>query len=111
MPIAWCTERAPLEELLLQVDINHEESADAIVILKDVSGALYISAEDLSRLHLRTPSAAAIVSNGAIYYPLAALSPLTIKLDAAAQRLLMELPVTSFATTEITPYGTGLQPI
>jgi outer membrane usher protein len=100
-----------LEELLLQLDLNHQSLDETVLVLRDASGRLYISAEDLRRWRLRMPAQPPLISNGVSYYALSTLAPTSANFDAATQRLSLEFLPSAFEATRVEALPSGIRPI
>jgi outer membrane usher protein len=99
-PIAAAAD-GKLEELLLQVDINRQSLDETVLLLRDARGEFYVSEDDLRRWRLRIPAQPSFIRDRVSYYPLAAMSPLSLKFDATAQRLSLELSAQAFESTRL----------
>ena len=87
---------APVEELLLQVDVNDQRLNDTVLVLRMSGDKLSVPGESLDRWRLRRPDVAPRVVNGVAYYPLDAIPGLTYVFDFARQRLAILAPGAAF---------------
>jgi outer membrane usher protein len=90
-----------LDELLLQIDINHQSLDETVLVLRDANGQLYVSADDLRRWRLRVPVEAPLLKDAVGYYPVNMLSPLALSLDQINQKLSLEFPAYAFESTRL----------
>jgi outer membrane usher protein len=96
-----------IQERLLQVDINRQRLDEAVLVLEDRAGALYLWSRDIQRWRFQTPAAGtAIEYNGENYYPLSALSDVAHEYDPKQLTLRIEVRPEAFARTRLsTQYG------
>jgi outer membrane usher protein len=90
-----------LDELLLQIDINHQSLDETVLVLRDSDGQLYVSADDLRRWRLRVPVEAPLLKDGVGYYALNRFSPLALSLDEVNQKLSLEFSTFAFEATRL----------
>lgn len=95
-----------LEELLLEIDVNHQSFDETVLVLRDGRGEFYLAAGDLGRWRLRLPAQAPLIKDGASYFPLRAIAPLSVRFDAKDQRLSLELPAEAFESTRVATFQT-----
>ncbi|HEX5864513.1 MAG TPA: fimbria/pilus outer membrane usher protein, partial [Casimicrobiaceae bacterium] len=88
------------EELLLLADVNAQNLADTVLVLRSADGRIAVSAESLDRWRLRRPSAGPRVYNGTSYFLLDTVPGLTYSYDAAKQRLAITAPPQAFTGSE-----------
>ncbi|HVC12935.1 MAG TPA: fimbria/pilus outer membrane usher protein [Burkholderiales bacterium] len=93
---------APLEELLLLVDVNQQHLNETSLFLKAANGDLFASAADLQRWRLRAPLVAPLFHDRRPYFNLKAIRGLTYRLDEASQAVAIQAPPQAFAATAIT---------
>jgi outer membrane usher protein len=89
----------PVAELLLQVDVNRQNLADTVIVLRSADGGLLVGGEDLERWRLRKPDVPPYEHAGSAYYPLNALPGATYKLDEAKQTLQITASPKAFDAT------------
>jgi outer membrane usher protein len=89
----------PVAELLLQVDVNQQNLADTVIVLRTADGKLLVGGEDLERWRLRKPDVPPYEHAGSAYYPLSALPGATYTLDEAKQTLQIDASPEAFDAT------------
>ena len=91
---------AEFEERLLLVDINHQDLKQAVLVLEDKAGKLYLWSMDLQRWHLRVPATiSAIEYQGEKYFSLDVLSNVSHVYDAKKLTLMIEVRPEAFTST------------
>jgi len=91
------------QERLLLVDINRQQLDQAVLVLEDKDGMLYLWSKDLLRWRFHPPEAsAAIEYQGEQYFPLIALSFSTYIYDPKALTLMIEVRASAFDPTRLT---------
>jgi outer membrane usher protein len=112
--VAPAAKAEPVEEMLLQVDVNRQNRPETVIVLRTRDGKFMIGSEDLDRWGLRKPDVAPYEHNGAAYFPLSALPGATYKFDEAKQTLQITANAGAFAGTSMalgtTPYGKPVLP-
>lgn len=102
---------AGFQERLLQVDINRQQLDEAVLVLEDKRGELYLWSRDLQRWRFRTPAAGtAIEYQNEQYYPLSALSDVSHKYDQKDLTLMIEVRPEAFARTVLTTQFGSISP-
>lgn len=101
---------AGLQERLLLVDINQQQLDQAVLVLEDKAGELYLWSQDVQRWRFRPPAAnTAIEYQSEKYYPLSALSDVSHKYDREKLTLTIEVrPAAFFGTALSTQSGDPL---
>jgi len=90
------------EELLLAVSINGQKTTDVSLIVRiTATGRLLVRRDDLLRWRLIVPSAAGVMRDGELLYPLDALAGLTYRVNEPEQLLLIVAPAQLFAATQV----------
>lgn len=93
---------AGLQERLLLVDINQQQLDQAVLVLEDKAGELYLWSQDVQRWRFRPPAAnSAIDYQGEKYYPLSALSDVSHKYDRKRLTLTIEVRPEAFSGTAL----------
>lgn len=85
----------------LDVQINGH-GAGVTLLLRDADGRLWARREDLVAWRLPLPAAEPVIYNGEPYYPLAALPGLDVRIDEAAQVVILTAPAKLFPVTAVT---------
>ena len=103
---------------LLEVTLNGQRSPEPIQFLQALDGALYAPARQFAQWRLRTPPETPIRFDGELYYRLAALPALQIRLSEQDQTVTILVPAAMFETQRtnlgtdddmpMTPPGSGL---
>ncbi|MCX7173360.1 MAG: fimbria/pilus outer membrane usher protein [Proteobacteria bacterium] len=97
------TSTSQFHERLLLVDINRQQLDQAVLVLEDPAGTLYLWRQDLLRWRFRPPAAsAAIEYQGEKFFPLSALSDVSHVYDSKALTLLIEVRPGAFDSTRLT---------
>ena len=91
----------PAEELLLQVDVNHQNINDTVIALRAADGKISVPGESLDKWRLRRPDVTPQGFRGATYYPLDAISGLTYAFDSAKQQLSITAPPDAFNGSQL----------
>lgn len=101
---------AEFQERLLLVDINQQQLDQAVLVLEDKAGGLYLWSQDVRRWRFRPPAAdTAIEYQGEKYYPLSVLSDVSHKYDREKLTLTIEVrPEAFFGTSLSTQSGARL---
>ncbi|MCX7153297.1 MAG: fimbria/pilus outer membrane usher protein, partial [Proteobacteria bacterium] len=90
------------QERLLQVDINRQQLDEAVLVLEDKAGELYLWSRDLQRWRFRVPAAGtAIEYQNEKYYPLSALSDVSHIYDPVQLTLMIEVRPEAFSGTAL----------
>ena len=85
-----------LRPALLDVTLNGARGDEPILLLRDESGALYVSAQMFARWRLRTPPETPIRYDGDLYYRLGGLPGLQVRLSDADQAVAVDAPANLF---------------
>lgn len=101
------------QERLLIVDINRQQLDQAVLVLEDKAGMLYLWSKDLQRWRFHPPVAsAAIEYQGEQYFPLSALSDVAHVYDPKELTLMIEVRASAFDKTRLTTrYDVLLPPV
>ena len=81
---------------LLTVTLNGTATAEPVLFLRGRDGTLYASAEAFAGWHIRLPRGEPTRFEGALYYPLASLPGLNVRLDEGAQAVMIDLSASGF---------------
>ena len=87
-----------LRPAFYEVTVNGERRAEPVLFLQGPDGALYVTAATLHQWRIRVPSEAPIRFDGELYYRLAALSSVRVRLSAQDQSVAIDLPPRLFET-------------
>lgn len=102
---------AKYKEHLLLVDVNRQQMEQAVLVLTDKTGTLYLWSQDLQRWRLRLPDAStAIEYQGEKYFPLSALSDVTHIYDPKELTLMIEVRAQAFESSRLTTRYDTLPP-
>ncbi len=112
IPVAGPLTAAPrFKERLLLVDINRQQLDQAVLVLEDKTGALYLWSQDLERWRLRLPDPKfALIHQGQTYFPISALSHVSRVYDAQEQTLRIEVGAQAFLKTRLSTRYDSLPP-
>lgn len=99
-----------LQERLLLVDINQQQLDQAVLVLEDKAGGLYLWSQDIQRWRFRQPAAdTALEYQGEKYYPLSTLADVSHKYDREKLTLTIEVRPEAFSRTSLsTQFGDSL---
>jgi outer membrane usher protein len=84
----------------LEVEINAQHLGTAL-LLRDSTGRICVTREDLERWRLRVPHIQPLLDQGAAFYPLDVFPGLTYAIDDAAQSISIRAPAEMFMETTI----------
>jgi outer membrane usher protein len=102
-PAAGTAAAAPpeLHESVVEISLNSPTGGEALVVLRDAAGHLWVEASDLARLRLLEPQVAAERAQGRRYFPLLAIHGSRLEVDDAAQHATLWVPPEALATTRL----------
>ena len=89
-----------LREVVLEVAVNSEESGEALVMLTDAAGNLWLDEGALRQLRLRLPSGAPQVVDGRNYYPMQSIAGVSVSIDPQTQTARITAPASAFVATQ-----------
>jgi outer membrane usher protein len=90
-----------LEELVVELKLNGQPSAEAVMVLADGSGSYWIDEEDAGRLRLTQPPGEMLMRDGRRYLPLHAFDAATFSYDSPTGVLHAQLPPDAYRMTQI----------
>ena len=91
----------PLTEAVLEVSVNETTGGEALVVLRDAQGHLWLEASDLARLRLLQPAVESHRAQGRDYFPLLAIPGATVAVDDFAQHVTVTAPPVAFGMTRL----------
>lgn len=104
--------------LIVEISVNGTESGEAVVVLRDPGGAMFIPTASLAAHRIRLTGLTAVTLEGEAHVRLNDLPGLSAALDETTQRLALTIPAKLFEATELsfagadqgsmTPGGTGI---
>ena len=110
-PAAAPRSPGPLEEMLLEVDVNQQQMNRSILVLRRADGMFFVSAADLDSFRLLRPAGEPYVHQGEAYYPLDAVPGARFEFDEATQRLrIAALPEAFADSRQSVPSDAGMLP-
>jgi outer membrane usher protein len=90
-----------LEELVVELKLNGQPSAEAVMVLADGSGGYWLDEEDAGRLRLAQPAGEPLLREGRRYLPLHGFDTAQLRYDSPAGVLYAQLPALAYRTTHI----------
>lgn len=106
MPLSAAASPAGIQELLLAIHVNQEDLHETAFLLRK-NGDLLADAVDIRHWRLSLPSKPPLSYQGHEYYPLAALTGISYRIDEARQVLLIEVKPEALSPTQLS--GSALQ--
>lgn len=88
-----------LEEVLLEVRINHQEPEETVMLLRDSNKKLLANAEDLKRWRLQLASDHPVMQDGMTFHRLDALAGMSYTIDQVLGRLDIDAKADLFDAT------------
>ena len=88
-------------ELLVKVEINQQEIDEAVMVLKQNNGLLFVSLDDLQRWRFRTPETPPIRHRNSAFYALKEIPGLVYVLDERQLTLSMTAPPQAFLPSQL----------
>jgi outer membrane usher protein len=101
IPSVVRAEQAAIEEAVLEVTLEAGTPGETMVVLRGPGAAVYLDADDFSKLRLLLPDSPPIEHEGRRYYSPAAIRGCRIEIDEARQRLVITAPAAAFETTRL----------
>ncbi|NDE87263.1 MAG: fimbrial biogenesis outer membrane usher protein, partial [Gammaproteobacteria bacterium] len=92
--------RTHFVEIVMQVVINRVEKEEAVVLLRDESGRIFATADQLRRWRIRPPVLADRIIGGANYFDVFSLDGAAISVNDTRQLIEVMLPANAFETTQ-----------
>jgi outer membrane usher protein len=92
---------AGLQELVVELRINEQDSQEMLVVLRDAAGNFWIDSADLTRLRLRAPVGASLEHEGQRFVPIAAYTGAEVRFDEPLGMLFLQLPANAFLPIRI----------
>ena len=96
---ASATPPPAFEPVVVELVLNDQPEGQPLVVLRDTDGMLLLSAADLARLRLKTPTRGVITVDGERYVRVGRELGATVAFDDAAQRVRVTLPPDAFLPT------------
>lgn len=103
---SWAAAGTPVasaepQEALLTVTVNGVANTDPLILLKDGSGQVYASADELAGWKMSAAGLPAILHGGSRYYLLNAIPGARVEIDGARQELRLTFPPSDFPSTRL----------
>lgn len=98
---ALATDRPPPVEVVMQVVINKVAQDEAVILLRDESGQVLVSTEQLRRWRIRPPPAASRIISGIAYHDMLTLEQAQVSINETLQTLELTLPAAAFESTHL----------
>ena len=92
---------AVYENLWLQIDINHQELDETVLILRTRDGAILLAEEDLERWRISSPPSFYKRVSGKNYYRLQSITGAKFRLEETTQKLFIEMPPLAFQSLSL----------
>lgn len=92
--------RTHFVEIVMQIVINRVEKEEAVVLLRDESGRIFATADQLRRWRIRPPVLADRIIGGANYFDVFSLDGAAISVNDTRQLIEVMLPANAFETTQ-----------
>jgi len=89
------------EELLLEIEVNGATVSDVALLLRTADGRFLATAESLRSWRIRIPAVPVRDRAGAAWFPLDAVSGLSLRYDGTRQRLALTVPADAFESSRI----------
>jgi outer membrane usher protein len=86
---------------VLELRVNSVRSPQEVIALRDAGGGLWLSESDFTRLRLHLPRAAAHVSDGQRYLPVAAIAGVHVSFDDAHSAVSLTVPPQAFEDSNV----------
>src|SRR5258708_12173839 len=90
-----------LAEAVMEVTLSNTEPGEMVVVLRGPDGELYLEESDFKRLRLHLPPTQAYLHEGRRFFEPRAIKGCVVRIDEAAQRVVIGPPPASLATTHL----------
>jgi len=98
---AMAADAPQLTEAVMEVTLSNSEPGEMVVVLRGPDGELYLEESDFRRLRLHLPPTAAYLHEGRRFFQPSAIKGCVVRIDEAAQRVLIGAPPASLDTTHL----------
>ena len=98
---AMAADAPQLTEAVMEVTLSNSEPGEMVVVLRGPDGELYLEENDFRRLRLHLPPTAAYLHEGRRFFQPSAIKGCVVRIDEAAQRVLIGAPPASLDTTHL----------
>jgi outer membrane usher protein len=98
---AMAADAPQLTEAVMEVTLSNSEPGEMVVVLRGPDGELYLEESDFRRLRLHLPPTAAYLHEGRRFFEPSAIKGCVVRIDEAAQRVLIGAPPASLDTTHL----------
>lgn len=88
-------------EIVLEVEVNSVAAPEALVVLRDEHGSLWLAVTDFEALRLHVPRVRPLVLAGRRYLPVHAIEGSSVHIDTASQRAVITVPAAALLTTRM----------
>lgn len=99
--MVFAADRPPPVEVVMQVVINHVTQDEAVILLREASGQILASTEQLRRWRIRPPSTASRIISGIAYHDVLTLEQVQVSVNETRQTLELTLPAAAFESTRL----------
>jgi outer membrane usher protein len=104
-------ESSTFEELVLEVRVNSQETAEMLVVLRDADGQFWFDQRDLDRLRVHVPGNNTHEQGGQSYYALTSVLGVQSQFDELTAMLQLQLPAAMFSRSELQVVQKAAKPL
>jgi outer membrane usher protein len=98
---AMADDAPQLTEAVMEATLSNTEPGEMVVVLRGPDGELYLEESDFKRLRLHLPPTQAYLHEGRRFFEPRAIKGCVVRIDEAAQRVVISAPPSSLDTTHL----------